>query len=76
MYGKKDCEKWWESLSLKEKQYYKKQYEIKVYDKNNERKQPFPSLLYTHNTRISKLTGNQKYVIFRFHFSIDSKHIN
>jgi hypothetical protein len=58
-------QKWWDSLSLKEKQSFKKQYET-IRLKNESRRFPFPHMVHTEHTRISKLTGNQIHCIWRF----------
>lgn len=58
--------RWWESLSLEDKQKHKKHYE-EVYIANKTYSNPYPSLSYTNDTRISKLTEAQINSIWRFH---------
>ncbi len=57
--------KWWESLSLEEKQSFKKKYE-RVLVQNESARYPYPHMVHTSDTRISKLTQNQINCIWRF----------
>jgi hypothetical protein len=63
--SKKPIVDWWNSLTLEEKQALKLKYE-KVCEINPSRRLPFPHLVNTVDTRISKLTQNQIQCISRF----------
>ena len=56
---------WWNALSLDEKQSFKKKYEG-ICEKNFKSKSPYPHMIDTTITRISKLSENQIYCIYRF----------
>ena len=58
-------EKWWDSLSIEEQKIFKLKYE-NIRKENAKRKVPYPDMSDTTSTRISQLTLNQKFAIWRF----------
>jgi len=59
--------RWWEGLSLEEKQKFKKKYEkISVANEKKKTLFQYPNMVYSEHTRISKLTGSQIRCIWRF----------
>lgn len=59
------AEDWWATLPLGDQQKWKKHYED-VRAGNPLRVIPFPDMVDTTSTRISKLTGHQIHCIWRF----------
>ena len=56
---------WWGTLTLEEKQYYKKHFEA-VREWNKGRKNPYPAMYDTTIVRISQLSQKQIYRIWVF----------